>query len=59
MYLSRKGIDSAVDLDFFCTKGSQSGEWTTIPFPSNWELHGFGNYNYGHDMPKHNEQGLH
>ncbi len=58
MYLSGKGIDSAVEWDFFCTKGRQSGEWTTIPVPSNWELHGFGNYNYGHDMPKHDEQGL-
>jgi hypothetical protein len=27
----------------------QSGEWKTIPVPSNWELQGFGIFNYGHD----------
>jgi hypothetical protein len=26
-----------------------SGNWTTIPVPSNWELEGFGSYNYGYD----------
>jgi hypothetical protein len=26
--------------------------------PSNWELQGFGSYNYGHDKVKANEQGL-
>jgi len=26
-----------------------SGQWNTIPVPSNWELQGFGTYNYGHD----------
>ncbi len=48
-YLS--GIDSrrTVEWDFFCTDGANSGEWTKIPVPSNWELQGFGTYNYGHD----------
>ncbi len=58
MYLSGKGFDIAVKWEFFVTKGRKSGEWTTIPVPSNWELHGFGNYNYGHDTPKHDEEGL-
>lgn len=48
-YLS--GIDAArtVEWDFFCTDGQNSGQWTKIPVPSNWELQGFGTYNYGHD----------
>lgn len=58
IYLSGKGYDSAVEWEFLCTKGRRSGEWTTIPVPSNWELQGFGNYNYGHDWPKHDEEGL-
>ena len=58
IYLSGKGTDSTVEWEFFCTKGRRSGEWTTIPVPSNWELHGFGNYNYGHDKSKHDEEGL-
>ena len=56
-YLSGKGPDDPVSWDFFCTDGMQSGRWTTIPVPSNWELQGFGNYNYGHDRNKHSEQG--
>ncbi|MCU0858468.1 MAG: hypothetical protein MUC65_08720, partial [Pontiellaceae bacterium] len=57
-YLSGTGPSDAVPWEFFCTKGRKSGEWTTIPVPSNWEQHGFGNYNYGHDKDKHDEQGL-
>ncbi len=57
MYLSGRGKDDPVTWDFFCTGGRNSGEWTTIGVPSNWELQGFGGYNYGHDRPKHNEQG--
>ena len=48
-YLSGTGIDDAVDWEFMCTDGRQSGTWTTIPVPSCWELHGFGTYNYGND----------
>ena len=57
IYLSGEGPDDAVAWDFFCSKGRKSGEWTTIPVPSNWEQEGFGNYNYGHDLPKHDETG--
>ena len=48
MYLSGTGSNNTVDWEFFCTGGRNSGEWTTIPVPSNWELQGFGKYNYGH-----------
>jgi hypothetical protein len=58
VYLSGQGPATAVPWEFFCTKGRQSGVWTNIAVPSNWELQGFGNYNYGHDVPKHDEQGL-
>lgn len=47
--LSGTGSDKTVDWEFFCTEGRNSGKWTTIPVPSNWEQFGFGNYNYGHD----------
>lgn len=56
-YLSGKGVDDAVDWEFYCTEGMNSGKWTTIPVPSNWELHGFGAYNYGHDQNKASEEG--
>jgi len=48
-YLSGRDAANTVDWKFFCTDGQNSGKWTTIPVPSNWELQGFGNYNYGHD----------
>lgn len=46
-YLSGTGHDDAVQWEFFCTEGSNSGKWTTIPVPSCWELQGFGTYQYG------------
>ena len=59
VYLSGKGPSDAVEWDFYCSSGRRSGEWTTIPVPSNWEQHGFGGYDYGH-VPadeKHDEIG--
>ena len=46
-YLSGTGSDDAVDWEFFCTEGRNSGKWTTIQVPSCWELQGFGTYQYG------------
>jgi beta-galactosidase/beta-glucuronidase len=57
MYLSGIGSDAPVHWEFYCTEGRKSGEWTTVQVPSNWELQGFGTYNYGHDMEKGSEQG--
>ena len=48
-FLSGTGSDQTVNWDFFCTEGRNSGKWTQIPVPSNWELQGFGTYNYGQD----------
>lgn len=56
-YLSGRGPDTAVAWDFYCTGGRQSGQWATIHVPSNWELEGFGTYNYGGDKVKSDEQG--
>lgn len=59
-YLSGTGSDHTVAWQFFCTAGMHSGKWTTIPVPSNWELQGFGKYNYGLDKDslKGRESGL-
>nr|WP_294795928.1 glycoside hydrolase family 2 TIM barrel-domain containing protein [uncultured Mucilaginibacter sp.] len=56
--LSGTDKDHTVNWDFYCTKGRKSGQWTTIPVPSNWEFQGFGAYNYGHDKVKNDEEGL-
>ena len=57
-YLSGTDKDHTVDWDFYCTKGSNSGKWTTIPVPSCWELQGFGVYNYGREKNKSDEKGV-
>ncbi|MFD1771986.1 glycoside hydrolase family 2 protein [Sphingobacterium suaedae] len=46
-YLSGTGKDDGVLWDFSVSGGRKAGQWTKIPVPSNWELHGFGTYNYG------------
>lgn len=48
-YLSGKDASTAVEWDFMVDGGRRAGEWAKIPVPSNWELQGFGTYNYGHD----------
>ena len=48
-YLSGHDKDDAVPWKFFCTTGGQSGYWTNLVVPSNWELHGFGTINYHRD----------
>lgn len=49
VYLSGTDAANTVEWDFYCTDGQNSGKWTKIPVPSNWELQGFGTYNYGRD----------
>lgn len=55
-FLSGTDAANTVEWYFFCTDGRKSGEWTTIPVPSNWELQGFGTYNYGHDWRDENKK---
>ncbi|MBN2609988.1 MAG: glycoside hydrolase family 2 [Bacteroidales bacterium] len=60
LYLSGTGNDKTVEWEFYCTSGRNSGKWTTIQVPSNWETQGFGKYNYGHakDTARGKESGL-
>ena len=62
VYLSGTDKDHTVQWDFFCSKGMNSGKWTKIAVPSNWELQGFGKYSYGtqnrQDSSKSDEVGL-
>ncbi|QDU56619.1 glycoside hydrolase family 2 TIM barrel-domain containing protein [Aeoliella mucimassa] len=59
IYLSGVDAASAVPWNFLCTTGRRSGEWTTIPVPSLWDVQGFGTIHYGHDRPSQlREQGL-
>lgn len=46
--LSGTGNDHTVAWEFMVDGGRRAGEWTTIPVPSQWEIEGFGTYNYGH-----------
>ncbi len=59
LYLSGHGKDDAVPWQFMCTSGAQSGYWTNLVVPSQWELHGFGTLHYFKDLPEAwNEKGL-
>ncbi|MDR2499426.1 MAG: glycoside hydrolase family 2 [Tannerellaceae bacterium] len=58
VYLSGTSTDDAVQWDFYCTAGLNSGKWSQIPVPSNWEMQGFGSFTYGHDGERLNESGL-
>ena len=51
-FLSGHGPKDAVPWEFSVTGGRRAGEWATIPVPSQWELHGFGTYNYGQEKNK-------
>ena len=57
-YLSGLDKDHTVQWDFFCTNGMNSGKWSKIAVPSNWELQGFGSYLYGKVNKNYNETGL-
>jgi hypothetical protein len=59
-YLSGRDCNNTVEWQFFCTAGRNSGKWTTIKVPSNWEQEGFGTYNYGHakDSIRGKEKGI-
>jgi beta-galactosidase/beta-glucuronidase len=57
-FLSGRDKDNTVQWDFMCTAGRNSGAWTKIAVPSNWEFQGFGNYTYGGEREDANEAGL-
>ena len=56
-YLSGTDKDHTVPWDFQVSAGRKAGAWSTIPVPSNWELQGFGSYQYGGPKPRPAEQG--
>ena len=58
--LSGQGPSDAVEWDFQVSEGRRAGEQAKIPVPSQWEQHGFGNYDYGNTATKdkHKEDGL-
>lgn len=47
MYLSGTGLNDTKTWQFNCSAGENSGVWSTIEVPSQWELQGYGQYNYG------------
>ncbi|WP_238596594.1 glycoside hydrolase family 2 TIM barrel-domain containing protein [Abditibacterium utsteinense] len=57
LYLSGTDKDHTVPWGFQVSTGRNSGKWTTIPVPSNWETKGFGNYTTG-EARKSSEDGL-
>src|ERR1017187_1713781 len=58
-FLSGHGKDDAVPWKFFCTSGANSGFWTNLPVPSQWDVKGFGTLNYHKDLTNAwNERGL-
>jgi len=57
VYLSGTGPKTAVPWEFKVSGGRRAGEWSTIAVPSNWELQGFGGYDYGDGNKQFSEQG--
>jgi beta-galactosidase/beta-glucuronidase len=59
IYLSGVDADRTKTWEFYCTKGRNSGIWSTIEVPSCWEMKGFGTINYGNIPEKlADEKGL-
>ena len=58
IYLSGTDKDHLVQWDFYCSEGMNSGKWSKIGVPSNWELQGFGTYLYGRSDLVANEKGI-
>ncbi len=47
IYLSGTGLRDTRTWEFRCSDGENSGKWGKIEVPSQWELQGYGEYNYG------------
>ncbi len=47
IYLSGTGAGDTRSWDFYCSDGMNSGKWSKIEVPSQWEQQGFGGYTYG------------
>jgi hypothetical protein len=59
LYLSGRDKDNTVPWRFFCTSGANSGGWTNLLVPSQWDMHGFGTLTYRQDATNaRSERGL-
>ena len=58
VFLSGEDASTAINWEFKLDKGRNSGFWTTIPVPSNWEMEGFGYYLYGMDKVEDRLSGI-
>ena len=47
LYRSGSGLGDKKTWEFYCSNGLNSGKWSKIEVPSQWELQGFGEYTYG------------
>lgn len=47
LMLSGTGLGHTKTWDFYCSDGMNSGKWSKIEVPSQWELQGYGEYTYG------------
>ncbi len=52
LYLSGTGLRDTRTWDFRCSAGEHSGRWSKIEVPSQWELQGYGEYDYGRNRAK-------
>jgi len=58
-FLSGHGKDDAVPWKFLCTSGANSGRWTNLPVPAQWDVQGFGTVPYQKDLTNaFDEKGL-
>jgi hypothetical protein len=58
-FLSGHGKDDGVPWRFCCTSGANSGFWTNLPVPSQWDVQGFGTVHYQKDLTNaFDEKGL-
>jgi hypothetical protein len=58
-FLSGHDKDDAVPWEFMCTSGANSGVWTNLPVPSQWDVKGFGTLTYHKDATNaYDEKGL-
>ncbi|NGM50875.1 beta-galactosidase [Caulobacter sp. 602-2] len=49
LLLSGPGPEAPTNWSFVIDGGARAGEQAKIPVPSNWQLEGFGHYQYGYD----------